>query len=360
MKEIIDKYKDVIIQIATPYGTGTGFYLKKYDFIITNNHVVEGNREVVIDGKIIEKQIAKVVFTDPKYDIAFIQAKEDLNLPSVGLSDTEKLREGDRIIAVGHPFGLKFTATQGIVSNTAHMQDDVHYIQHEAALNPGNSGGPLINLMGEIVGINTFIIRDGTNIGFSLPVNYLLDTLKDFNEKNGAIATRCSACMNIVTENEIDHSYCQFCGAKIELPSTEEVYEPVGVQKNIEDLLSQMGYDVPLSRKGPNSWEITKGSATISITYFEKKGLVVGDAYLCYLPKNNIQPIYEYLLRQNYKIENLTFSVKEQAIIISFLVYDKYLETDILAILFENLFEKADYYDDILIDDFGAVPEKNR
>ena len=168
MKEVIDLYRNVVIQIATPYSTGTGFYLRDYNIVVTNEHVVRGNSKVVIDGDALNKRLAKVVYTDPKYDLAFLEIPDEENIPNVKLAAGKPLREGDQIIAIGHPFGLKYTATQGIVSNMVHEQNDINYIQHDAALNPGNSGGPLVDSDGDVVGVNTFIIRDGNNIGFFL------------------------------------------------------------------------------------------------------------------------------------------------------------------------------------------------
>ena len=92
--------------------------------------------------------------------------------------------EGEPIIAIGHPFELKYSTTKGIVSNTRHIIGDIQYIQHDAALNPGNSGGPLIDASGQIIGVNTFIIKDGNDIGFSLPAKILSETIKAFKRKN--------------------------------------------------------------------------------------------------------------------------------------------------------------------------------
>ncbi|HMR42714.1 MAG TPA: trypsin-like peptidase domain-containing protein [Saprospiraceae bacterium] len=354
MKDIIDYYRKVVVQIATPYSTGTGFLLKDFDLVITNEHVVRDNKEVIIDGSNFEKQLARVIYTDQKYDLAFIEAPELSDMPEVHLDTARKITEGDPVIAVGHPFGLKYTATQGIVSNTAHIQNEINYIQHDAALNPGNSGGPLINNRGEVVGINTFIIREGDNIGFSLPANYLDDTLKAFTLEGGKVGTRCYSCGKLVFEHTADGDYCPNCGSKIHLPSKVEAYEPAGISKTIEDMLGDLGYDVRLSRRGPNNWELQKGSAKINISYYEKNGLITGDAFLCLLPQENIKPLYEYLLRQNYKIEGLTFSVKGQDIILSLLIYDRYLNSETGLRLFRHLFDKADYYDNILIEQFGA------
>ena len=355
MSDIIEQYKNIIIQIATPYSTGTGFYLKDQNLIITNEHVVRDNREVVIYGNRIEKQMAKVLFTDPKHDLAFLQAPDSIiDAPLVELGVGKVMSQGDKIIAIGHPFGMKYSTTQGIVSNTTQEKNGLKYIHHDAALNPGNSGGPLIDEEGAIVGVNTFIIRSGNSVGFSLPVEYLAKTIEEFKSGGAENGTRCLSCSNIVFENDKKDKYCPHCGANIEIPSEIEEYEPVSVAKTIEDMLAEMGHRVQLARRGPFYWEIEQGSAKISISYYEKTGLIIGDAYLCNLPQKDIKPLYEFLLRQNYENEGLAFSVKGQEIVLSLLIYDRYLNKETGIKLFNHLFERADYYDDILVDEYGA------
>lgn len=355
MHSVIDLYKNVVIQIATPYSTGTGFYLKAPNLIVTNEHVVRGNREVVVHGTELPKQLVRVLYTDSKLDLAFLEVPNRPDLPEVQLARGRELQQGDPILAIGHPFGLKYSATQGIVSNTLHQIGDIAYIQHDAALNPGNSGGPLVDETGAVVGVNTFIIQDGDNIGFSLPVRYLEQTLEDFSRAKGKVGVRCDSCSNLVFEDQIQSGYCPHCGAKLELPSQAEEYEPVGVSRTIEDMLAQLGQDVRLSRRGPNNWEIQQGSARINISYYDKNGLISGDAYLCTLPKENIATLYEYLLRQNYTTEGLTLSVRGQDIILSLLIYDRYLNVDTGLHLFRHLFQRADEYDNILVEQFGAA-----
>ncbi len=355
MKDVIDLYRNIVIEIATPYSTGTGFYLQGSRLIVTNEHVVRDNREVVVHGKHLPKQLARVVFTDSKHDIALLEAPATAELPEVKLSTAESIHEGDPVIAIGHPFGLKYTATQGIISNTRHEMNDVLYIQHDAALNPGNSGGPLVNLGGEVVGINTFILRDGNNIGFSLPAPILQEAIRAFLESGRQTSTRCYSCSNLVTATTIEDKYCPHCGAKVVLPDEVELYEPVGISKTVEEMLRQTGHQVELSRRGPNNWEVQHGTAKINIAYYEKTGLITGDAYLCMVPKENIKPLYEFLLRQNYLMEGLSLSIKDQDIILSLLIYDRYLNLETGLHLFKYLFEKADYYDNILVEQFGAI-----
>lgn len=355
MKEIINLYKSVIVQIATPYSTGTGFYIKDANLIVTNEHVIRDNREVVINGEGFEKQITKVIFSDIHHDLAFLQTPDIIDAPAVELSDCKEMEPGEVVTAVGHPFGLKYSAAQGIISNIEEEKNDLHYIQHDAALNPGNSGGPLINKDGKIIGINTFVIQNGNNLGFSLPVNYLQRTIKEFQETENQIGIRCSSCRNIVFEKIVNENNCPYCGSKIQMPSEIDEYEALGVSKTMEELLDSMGHNVRLSRIGRNHWEITEGSAIIKISYHEKTGLIMGDARLCRLPKDDINPLYEYLLKQNYEIEGLTFSIKEDDIILSLLIYDRYLNMDTGMNLFKYLFEKADYYDNILVEEYGAI-----
>lgn len=358
MKEVIEFYRNIVIQIATPTSTGTGFYLKGPNLIVTNAHNVEGNKEAIIKGEKLGKQLVRVLYLDPKYDLAFLETPPGAELPEVGLALDAEMHDGDPVIAIGHPFGLKYATTQGIISN-ANLKDEdsgVSLIQHDAALNPGNSGGPLVNRKRQVVGVNTFIIKDSDNIGFSLPAQYLGQAIGEYLAAGGGVCVRCTGCNNVVSEAQADNKkYCPHCGAELELPSMAEDYEPAGVALTIEELIGKAGHDVRLSRRGPNNWEIQQGSARISISYHEETGMITGDAYLCMLPQKNIKPLYEYLLRQNYKVEGLTFSIKDQDIILSLLIYDRYLNLSTGMKLFKHLFDCADQYDNILVEEYGAL-----
>jgi len=328
LNKIIDLYRKIVIQIATPYSTGTGFFVKKHNLIITNEHVIRDNKTVIIANASLTKQIVNVVYVDPKRDLAFLSAPEDLDMPEVTLNENPHLRQGNSVIAVGHPFGLKYTATQGIISNLLDRHHDINYIQHDAALNPGNSGGPLIDTSGQVVGVNTFIIKDGNSIGFSLPVQYLIDTIGAYMQGNGSAGVRCNSCDNLVFESEEELSFCPHCGSKITMISAIEAYEPAGINKTIEEMLEELGFDIHLSRRGPYNWEIMQGSAKINISYYAKTGLIIGDAHLCSLPKDKIEDLYTYLLQRNYDLESLTLSVKGKDIVISLLIYDQYLNVE--------------------------------
>ncbi len=361
MKEIIERYKQVVIQIATPYSTGTGFCLKDRNLIVTNEHVVRNNREVVVDGPAFEKQLTRVVFTDKRYDIALLDLPDEADVPVVELGDSSEVRQGEAVLAVGHPLGLEYSATQGIISNTMHRNDasdDINYYQHDAALNPGNSGGPLINRQGQVIGVNTFVMRNGDNMGFSLPAKYLIEVLEevaDISQSNKE-AARCTSCLNIVSSEEIQEKYCPHCGAEIELPSSAPEYQPTGVALTIEQVLGTLGYELPLTRKGPNAWLIERGSAKIQIEYYAKGHIIYCDAMLAYLPRQHIQPLYEFMLHENNRLQSMAFSVHKRKIYLSLIIHDQFLRPETAKELLEKLFQKADEYDDLLIKEYGALP----
>lgn len=357
MRTVVDAFRDAIVQIATPHSAGTGFYLHEAHLIVTNEHIVRDNREVVVQGNAFDKQLSEVRYTDENRDLAFIAPPRTAPLPVIRLGDESTVKEGDAVVSIGHPFGLEFSVTQGVISNVARERNGLLYLQHDAALNPGNSGGPLISTSGgQVIGVNTFGMKDGDNIGFSLPASTLKEALEKFRTAPGQVKACCRSCGNVVSEITIaDQKYCPHCGAKVKLAIHAREYEPGGIAGKIEDLLRHIGHEVRLARRAPNSWEIQQGTARINITYHEDTGLIMGDAHLCKLPPQNIRPIYELLLRQNYQLKGLTFSIKDQDIVLSLLIFDRHLNLETGSRLFRHLFERADYFDNLLVEEYGAL-----
>jgi serine protease Do len=170
-------------------GAGSGFIISKDGYIVTNNHVVEGATEVTVTLANKQEYPAKVVGRDPKTDIALVKIEPKETLTVANLGDSDRLRVGEWVVAVGNPFGLSNTVTAGIVSAKnrvigAGPYDD--FIQTDAPINPGNSGGPLFNLKGEVVGINTAILPNGQGIGFAVAVNMAKNVLPQL-ERTGEV-----------------------------------------------------------------------------------------------------------------------------------------------------------------------------
>jgi S1-C subfamily serine protease len=169
-------------------GQGSGFVLDKAGHVLTNFHVVEGaNRgiEVMLSNK--RRYAAKVVGTDKVHDLALLQIDAP-NLQAVTLADSSELAVGQKVYAIGNPFGLSGTMTRGIISSIRDIRGSEgapigDAIQTDAAINPGNSGGPLLNSHGEVIGINTMIASNGADqssgIGFAIPINTAKAVLAD-------------------------------------------------------------------------------------------------------------------------------------------------------------------------------------
>jgi serine protease Do len=153
---------------------GTGFVISPDGYIVTNNHVIEDVEKITVKFNDTHELPATVVGRDPKTDIALIKVESKEPLFALALGDSEAVRPGEWVVAIGNPFGLEHTVTAGIVSakhrNIDHGAYD-DYIQTDAAINPGNSGGPLLNLAGEVIGINTAINPRANTIGFAVPID---------------------------------------------------------------------------------------------------------------------------------------------------------------------------------------------
>jgi serine protease Do len=155
-----------------PRSLGSGFIIDSKGLVVTNNHVVEGADEIEVQLDDERKFQAELVGSDDRTDVALLRLKNAKNLPTVKLGNSDALKVGDHVVAIGNPFGLDHTVTSGIVSAKERVigagpYDD--FIQTDASINPGNSGGPLFNLKGEVIGINTAINPMGQGIGFAIP-----------------------------------------------------------------------------------------------------------------------------------------------------------------------------------------------
>ena len=189
-KEFDDRRRGGNLRPRRSSALGSGFVISSSGFIVTNNHVIDGADEIQIEFFSGETLPAKVIGTDKNTDIAVLKVEPDLPLEFVGFGDSDIARVGDWVVAMGNPMGQGFSVSAGIVSARnralAGIYDD--YIQTDAAINRGNSGGPLFNLQGDVVGVNTAILSPNggsIGIGFSMASNVVsrvVDQLIEFGE----------------------------------------------------------------------------------------------------------------------------------------------------------------------------------
>jgi serine protease Do len=190
-RDFFDKFFGQMPKSFKTRSLGSGFIIDPKGYVVTNNHVVEGAdkiKVILVGGK---EYKATVKGRDPKTDLALIQiVKPPADLPFLKMGDSDAIQVGDWVLAVGNPFGLGHTVTQGIISAKGRVIGAGPYdnfLQTDASINPGNSGGPLLNLKGEVIGINTAILATGQGIGFATPSNIANSVIPQLREKGKVV-----------------------------------------------------------------------------------------------------------------------------------------------------------------------------
>ncbi|MEK6933434.1 MAG: trypsin-like peptidase domain-containing protein [Nanoarchaeota archaeon] len=168
---IIDEVIKGVVSVGTDKSMGSGFIIDKEGYVVTNQHVISGAKKIAV--LTYDKQViaAKLIGSDINRDIALLKIEGEFN--SLDLGDSDNVQPGRKVIAIGNPLGLSFTVTQGIVSAVDRDGPNgaQEYIQTDVSLNPGNSGGPLIDINGEVIGINNFKVGGAESLGFALESN---------------------------------------------------------------------------------------------------------------------------------------------------------------------------------------------
>ena len=194
VSSLVKQIGEAVVQVKTPGGLGSGFFINEDGYLITNFHVIEGETEISVevyhqrDGQLDRetyKQV-KIVAINKFHDLALLQI-EDKGAPKfqpVMLGSADALNVGDGVFAIGSPLGLERTVTQGILSTKTRQLEGELYLQTSTQINPGNSGGPLFNLAGEVVGVTNMKITFGEGLGFAIPV----ELVKSFLDHRDAFA----------------------------------------------------------------------------------------------------------------------------------------------------------------------------
>ncbi|MGQ9688244.1 MAG: DegQ family serine endoprotease [Desulfobaccales bacterium] len=201
--DFFEKFFPDMPRDRTQQSLGTGFIIDPKGLVITNDHVVKNADKIKVKmaggGK---EYTATVKGRDPQTDLALLQIDSKETFPYLSLGDSDSIRVGDWVVAIGNPFGLGHTVTQGIISAKGRVIGATRYdnfLQTDAAINPGNSGGPLLNLKGEVVGINTAIVATGQGIGFAIPSNLAKNIVEQLQAKGKVVRGMLGVQVQTVT-----------------------------------------------------------------------------------------------------------------------------------------------------------------
>jgi S1-C subfamily serine protease len=228
---------------GTGGGTGSGIVISPDGLVLTNNHVVGSAREIRLSNSEGLVTDARVLGVDPDTDLALVRANTDDKLPAATLGDSKLLRRGQLVVAIGNPLGFEFTVTAGVVSAlgrsiravSGRMIEDV--IQTDAALNPGNSGGPLVSSRGEVIGINTAVIMGAQNICFAVASNTARFVLSE-----------------IIRHGYVRRAFIGVSAQTVPVPRRHAV--AAGIDNRMGALLIGLEQDGPASRAGLLSGDV--------------------------------------------------------------------------------------------------------
>jgi serine protease Do len=180
VRDLVAQLGEAVVQVRTPGGIGSGFFINEDGFLITNFHVIEGESQISIevyhvkDGQLDRKTYKQVrIVAMNKYEDLALLRVEDKDAPKfhyVPIGSTDNMSVGERVFAIGSPLGLERTVTEGILSTKTRQMQGELYLQTTAQINPGNSGGPLFNMSGEVVGVTNMKISFGEGLGFAIPI----------------------------------------------------------------------------------------------------------------------------------------------------------------------------------------------
>lgn len=284
-----------VFKVSHARGSGSCFYVKDYDLFVTNSHVAEGFREMAIEDNNRNLYLAKVVFANPSLDIAFLKAEGDFSgYPSLKPVKHE-LSIGDKIFVAGYPFGMPFTVTKGTVSSPQQYMDGHYHVQTDAAVNPGNSGGPMFNEQGEVIAVTTSKFTNADNMGFGIPARSIIPLLEQSRELNPeSLHLQCNCCETIISD---ETDYCPSCGNKLPF----HLYNP----RNLTDLaeycekaIRAMDVNPILARAGDESWTFHSGKSEIRMFTYQHEYLFCTSP-INVLPKQGFGPLLDYLLEAN-------------------------------------------------------------
>ena len=342
----------VVCKIITSSGSGTGFYIKSQNIWVTNHHVVAGSNQVTIENQKLDRYLANVVFISPEDDIAFLRSDYGINeSASLAYDPGRVVNVKDTLYVLGYPYGMPFTITEGIVSSPNQLMNGKRYIQTDAAVNPGNSGGPVVSADGTLMGITTAKFTEADNMGFAIPAQVMADQFK-YLEQNPEdnLALKCPSCGALILER---NEYCNNCGAQIDVRHFD-ITPLTGLALFVEQAIESLGINPILARAGYEYWNFYQGSSQIRIFVYNHNYLYATSP-LNNLPNSNLKELYEYLLKDS--VPPYKLGLTNNQIFIAYRVHLSDLNSSYAGEIKHNLTHlalKADELDDFFVNEFGC------
>ena len=314
-------FEDMFKDFGTPqkrkaYALGSGFIIDKSGLVVTNNHVIKDAEDILVRIEGLREYEAEVIGSDPLSDLAVLKIKSNETFQPVKFGDSDKARIGDWVIAIGNPLGLSGTVTAGIISarnRNIGLNRYEDFIQTDASINSGNSGGPLFDMNGDVIGINTAILgREGNiGIGFSIPSNsakIIIDQLVKFGEtKRGWLGVR----IQIVTKEIANiEKLDQARGALVASVAKDSPSDKAGIKAG-DIILEFNGQKIQEMKELPIIVAKTEVGKKVDVKIWRNKREMIKKITLGRLETSEDFKVSEQPKQIETKIENLNITVRK-------------------------------------------------
>jgi len=347
--ESLQHLSNLVAKVITGNGSGTSFYLRDKKIWISNYHVVQGNKKVALQDQQMNRYLADVVMVNPAADVAILKSDFAPSAPA-GFEMPVNVQTSQQVYVLGYPFGMPYTVTEGTVSSANQLMSERYYIQIDAAVNPGNSGGPVVAADGTLIGITTAKFTNADNMGFAIPTPTLLEELQSLESHSGGFSLKCNSCSSLSYEPA---DFCPSCGETLNSKIFDEL-ALTPVANFMEQTITAMGHNPILTRMGNEFWEFHHGSSLVRL-FIYNSNYFYANCPINKLPKGNLDELLRYVLSN--PIAPYRLGVWDNQIHLSYRVglndlfspYSANIQKDLIA-----LPAKADEMDDFFVKKFNC------
>ena len=288
--ESIQHLSNLVAKVITSGGSGTSFYLRDKKVWISNYHVVQGNKQVALQDQQMNRYLADVVLVNPAADVAILKS-DFAPQAHAGFEMPRNVQTSQQVYVLGYPFGMPYTVTEGTVSSANQLMNDRYFIQIDAAVNPGNSGGPVVAADGTLVGITTSKFTQADNMGFAIPTPILHEELQSLEAHGGGFSVKCNSCGSLAYAAS---DYCPSCGEAMD-SKIFDVMPLTAVSNFMESTIAAMGHNPVLTRMGNEFWEFHHGSSLVRL-FIYNRNYFYANCPINKLPKGNLDEMLRYML----------------------------------------------------------------
>jgi serine protease Do len=350
-----------VVGVRAQGAFGSGWVATASGLVVTNHHVVGYLQRVGLRRAGMPEIAARVIYADAKLDLAVLLPDTPLEIVPVPLGDSRSVERGEPVVAIGHPLGFDYTVTRGIISATGRLQRGVEYLQTDASLNPGNSGGPLIDRRGSAIGVNSWIRSDGSGLGFALPVHVFAERLAALDAQGPALAQAvprygCAECEAII---DPARDRCASCGALIPFlhRSVLEAPERARSERAAAALIAALGFSPNAAAIGDGMWRLRTRTADLVFEIDPAGKAVRVAARLVEVPTADVEPCLRFLASANDRATGpARFSLVRSVVHLEWRDPIEGFDVELSKQRLLELAAKARVFQSILSQKFGAPP----